>query len=290
MYKLRLLQLLFVVLAFVSVTYAAAQPYKNGSKLVARQGDLLDGVLPGDDDDSNGDVQTPTQPPSSTESGDEPTSTAVEPSSTASEEEEVESTTEPPVSSTQNPEPTTTATNDEEEVSSTEAPEPTSTNAGSSRSSSSSVDEEEDRTTTDAPVLSTAFETVTRTNEDGSKETSTSKTVSTLAPETQDGDGKGDDGLSDKTRDIIIGVVVGIGGAILLGAIGVVAWRIRNRKKKAEESASLMEDYGPETKSDPPGSAAGTNRGSVGPGRSPFQSTLDTYHQPTQPVNTSSNF
>lgn len=105
--------------------------------------------------------------------------------------------------------------------------------------------------------------------------------------------------MSANTRNIIIGVVVGVGGAILLGALGVVAWRIRNRKKAAEENDGLMGDYTADytqmggDKSEGPGSAGGTMTSASatqGTGRSPFQSNLESYHQPTQPVNASSNF
>lgn len=82
-------------------------------------------------------------------------------------------------------------------------------------------------------------------------------------------------------------MVVGIGGAIVLGALGVVAWRIWGRKKHSEESDGLM-DYNMGTgggleKQEPTGSFAAGNQ------RTPFQSTLEDYHQPNQ-VNASSNF
>lgn len=91
--------------------------------------------------------------------------------------------------------------------------------------------------------------------------------------------------MTAKTRNTIIGVVVGVGGAIALGALGFVAWRIWGRKKNSEENDGLM-DYDMAVtgieKPDPRSSAG------IGP-RSPFQSTLENYHQPTQ-VNASSNF
>lgn len=78
--------------------------------------------------------------------------------------------------------------------------------------------------------------------------------------------------------------MVGVGGAIVLGALGFVAWRIWGKKKQAEENDGLMEynnQYGNEPKAEV-GSAQGT-------GRTPFQSTLESYHAPNQ-VNASSNF
>lgn len=89
-----------------------------------------------------------------------------------------------------------------------------------------------------------------------------------------------------KTRNTVIGVVVGIGGAILLGAAGMVAYRIWGRKKQSEESDGLM-SYDLSTngyeKHEPSNSITSNTQ------RTPFQSTLDNYHQPSN-VNPSSNF
>ena len=91
--------------------------------------------------------------------------------------------------------------------------------------------------------------------------------------------------MSDTTRNTIIGVVVGVGGAIILAVIALVAWRIWGRKKRVEDNDDGMVSYGggysaPAEKVEPTGSASG---------RTPFQSTLESYHAPTQ-VNASSNF
>ena len=73
----------------------------------------------------------------------------------------------------------------------------------------------------------------------------------------------------------------GVGGAILLGGLALVAWRMRSRKRRAvEDDDDLMGSV--------PGSA-GQEKG-TGVGDSPFRSTLDQYHAPTGPVNASSNF
>jgi len=90
--------------------------------------------------------------------------------------------------------------------------------------------------------------------------------------------------MTDTTRNTIIGVVVGVGGAIILAVIALVAWRIWGRKKRVEENDGMM-NYGggysaPAEKVEPVGSTTG---------RTPFQSTLESYHAPTQ-VNASSNF
>jgi hypothetical protein len=86
--------------------------------------------------------------------------------------------------------------------------------------------------------------------------------------------------MSPQTRNTVIGVVVGVGGAIILGGLALVAWRIWGRKKHQEESDGLM-DYG--------STAEKPESGGSMTGRTPFQSTLESYHAPTQ-VNTAANF
>jgi len=91
--------------------------------------------------------------------------------------------------------------------------------------------------------------------------------------------------MSPQTRTTVIGVVVGIGGAIILAGLGFVAWRIWGRKKDQEEADNLMVDYNSLShSSEKPDTVGGSTSG-----RSPFQSTLESYHAPTQ-VNTASNF
>jgi hypothetical protein len=145
-------------------------------------------------------------------------------------------------------------------------------------------------------VTSTHIAVVTRTNSDGNLETMTTTSVSTSTPGLSDGDDDGSSsGMSTKTRNTVIGVVVGIGGAIVVGALGLVAWRIWGRKKHNDEADGLMdfdESNSRPNSNGPYHSVEKTEYGSVGsagPQRSPFASTLDTYHQPTH-VNASSNF
>lgn len=70
----------------------------------------------------------------------------------------------------------------------------------------------------------------------------------------------------------------------MLAALALVAYRIWGRKKVDEDSDGLMSyqigSVGPEKT----GSSSGTNAGN------PFQSTLETYHNPARNVNASSNF
>lgn len=79
-------------------------------------------------------------------------------------------------------------------------------------------------------------------------------------------------------------MVVGIGGAILLAGLAVVAWRIWGRKKNADEGDDLMDYSRPDT------GAEKTVGSSGGASTNPFQSTLENYHNPAKQVNASSNF
>lgn len=76
--------------------------------------------------------------------------------------------------------------------------------------------------------------------------------------------------------------MVGIGGAILLGGIAVVVWRVWGKRKHvSDDDRDLMDSQ--------PGSSGREKRSSVS-GNDPFRSTLDQYHNPAGPVNTASNF
>jgi len=77
-------------------------------------------------------------------------------------------------------------------------------------------------------------------------------------------------------------VVVGIGGAILLAGLAIVAFRIWGRRRHDVDEDDLMTD---------PASAKEKSSGSVGGSTplNPFKKTLDQYHNPG-PVNTASNF
>ncbi|KAK3336189.1 hypothetical protein B0T19DRAFT_31915 [Cercophora scortea] len=131
-----------------------------------------------------------------------------------------------------------------------------------------------------APVILTVTSVFTKTNSDGSKSTVTSQYTSTSTPALANNGSGQTSGMTTQTRNTVIGVVVGIGGAIILAGLGLVAWRIWGRKKVQEENDGLM-DYGnPAEKSEASGSMNG---------RTPFQSTLESYHAPGS-VNTASNF
>jgi len=89
--------------------------------------------------------------------------------------------------------------------------------------------------------------------------------------------------MSSKTKSTVIGVVVGVGGAIVLGGLLIVAWRIWGRGKKHDDSDELM-SFGTGPVND------GHEKGGSASGTTPFQSTLENYHNPAKQVNASSNF
>lgn len=94
-------------------------------------------------------------------------------------------------------------------------------------------------------------------------------------------------GLSEKDKSTIIGVTVGVGGAIVLAASGILFWRLRNKRRNQDENEELI-SYGPGFGG--PGTAEKSEAsGPTSSARSPFQSTLETYHAPTQ-TNAASNF
>jgi hypothetical protein len=117
-----------------------------------------------------------------------------------------------------------------------------------------------------------------------SKVSSTSTSVITNPASLSQNGSSSSSGMSSKTRNTIIGVVVGVGGAIILTGLSIVAWRIWGRRRAEDESDGLMgfrrNSGGPEKSN------------SVGGGSSPnpFQSTLENYHNPSMQVNASSNF
>ncbi|KAH6628560.1 hypothetical protein F5144DRAFT_313330 [Chaetomium tenue] len=222
--------------------------------------------------------------PNTTEAGPpEQTSTSV-PADPTSEEPE---STPPPVTSSTPTKPPVTSTP------ATSTPAPTSSNKPPS---SSANDDNNDSATTshsakptssadeDAPGETTITSTqiITTTREDGSPVTYTSETTSTETPGLADDNNSGQEsGMSPQTRNTVIGVVVGVGGAIILGGLALVAWRIWGRKKHQDENDGLM-DYGSAIESKPETGGSLTSR-------TPFQSTLESYHAPTQ-VNTAANF
>ncbi|KAJ5267006.1 hypothetical protein N7478_009814 [Penicillium angulare] len=224
-------------------------------------------------------------------------------SSTSSSTSESESETPTPTSTSSSSTSTTTTTTTSEEPSSTSSSssssEPAKTSAEATSSSSSSeaaatTSADDKKTTSTSSTTSTTPTPVTETYtsyETLSHTTLANVVTSTGLSSSTDAASLGTDnkgsssssGLSSSDKKIIIGVVVGVGGAIILGAIGVVFWRIQKKRNEAfgDEDADLMGGTavgaGPREKAPSPG------------GGTPFKNTLDQYHNPG-PVNAASNF
>lgn len=307
MHSTRLFKLLLLVVAIVAVAHASwLDNDRNNARAVVKRQDTSGG-------ESSAGEESSAEAPVSTDANN-----SADPTDGAGEDEPTPTNDEQPQETSSEAAPETTSAQEQETTSQQEQPSTTAPPTTSSSSSSASVEEqstssqeevsqttssaseeaqstsaEEQETKTSAkPVVTTKVEVVTKTNEDGSKETSTSTSVSTTTPALNADNSDSDGGMSDSTRNTIIGVVVGVGGAILLGAIALISWRIWGRRKRAEENDALMDyDHGRPLentgmeKTEPPSTAGG----STAPSRSPFQQTLENYHQPTH-VNASSNF
>lgn len=308
MFPTRFFQILFLVVAIGLATEASF--IRDGGEvireLVARQS--------GSDSNSAAASDTGSGSSPSTSAASVPTSKAESTSSSAQATSTKESSTSKADPTTSKSEPSTTSkadpTTSKNEVTSTSvqtsaaattsaiqtsniastsaAQNPTTSSEEGSKTTSAPQSSDESKTTSFSQVVSTSYLTVTYTNSDGSQMVSTSAALTTSTVGLN-GSNDAPSGLSDNNKKIIGGVVGGVGGAILLGALALVAWRIRARKKLAEENDGLMEyngGYTPVDKVEP----SSATLPSTTPGRSPFQSTLENYHQPSQPVNASSNF
>uniref|UniRef100_A0A1Y1L9R2 Mid2 domain-containing protein n=1 Tax=Photinus pyralis TaxID=7054 RepID=A0A1Y1L9R2_PHOPY len=279
MYSKQILQQLLVAVAIVSVAQSTWLDLNkiDVTALAARQlSDLVGGT-------------------SATESSTQSTPTTESTPSSASTPSSSPTSTPPSTPTT----PTIPSTSSSSTPSSTPAsatpsatPEATSSSAGSTPSSSfipvqTTSASSTPTSSTPTPVVQTSVQVWTGTNTNGSKTVFSSTTRTTSTPGLTSGDGE-TTGMSTKTRNTVIGVVVGVGGTIVLGALGLVAWRIWGRKKHSEENDGLMAYDMSAT-----GGMEKTERGSSAGGahtqRSPFQSTLENYHQPGQ-VTASSNF
>jgi hypothetical protein len=117
--------------------------------------------------------------------------------------------------------------------------------------------------------------------------TSTSTPAAATSPSLSgDSSSNSSSGVSDSDKKIIIGVVVGVGGAIVIGVLAIVIWRIQKKRNGQynEEDDDLM--GGTAVGSGPREKAPSPAAGAQG---TPFKSTLDQYHNPG-PVNAASNF
>ncbi|KAI3327235.1 hypothetical protein HD806DRAFT_486481 [Xylariaceae sp. AK1471] len=291
MYSSRLIKILMVALSIFIATRASWFHHD----MQARQ-DLSLGL---DENTSSTDESSPTPTPSDTPT---PTPTPT-PSDSPSPTPDPSSSTDKSTSSDA-PTPTPTDSSSSQPPSTTPpstgpiTTPPTSTpsasvspTASESESESKPGSESEPSDTSRTPtskvtITKTKFTTFTDAN--GHQQVSATEEVIVSTPGFSGGGGsKNNDGLSAQARKTIIGVTVGVGGAIILAAGGILYWRLRNKRRTQDESEELI-SYGagfggPGTaeKSEASGPSAST--------RSPFQSTLETYHAPTQ-TNAASNF
>jgi hypothetical protein len=109
----------------------------------------------------------------------------------------------------------------------------------------------------------------------------TGQSTYTDPPEVQNGSNSNESGLTDSNKKVIGGVVGGIGGALLLGGIALVFWRMKKRQNKVTADD---DDLNLNT-----GAALG-DKPQNGTGASPFQSNLEQYHNPGGRPNAAANF
>ncbi|EEQ84070.1 uncharacterized protein BDCG_00875 [Blastomyces dermatitidis ER-3] len=247
--------LLLSVLLLAITVVGAEQPNHHGRK---RQ-------IISIDDPAASATESPSEEPTTTTTTTSTTSTREDPTTT-SETAKEEPTTKPSDSPTSK-----TTTNRPTRPTDRTTPRPT-------------------RTPTPPPTRSSVIIVTNTITLSGSTYEQTS--ASTIAPGQTLAPGLGNDaggrrtssGLSESSERIIIGVVVGVGGAVILGGLAFVAWRLR-RKRNARglgDDDDLMNA----------GTAVGSSSletSTTAAGASPFKSTLDQYHHPGG-VNPSSNF
>lgn len=290
---MQLSRLLLVGLSALSVAEAS---YIRKGVNVPHHNNVGPLVRRADSDSSSADLPVDTSVEVSTP---ETTSTKAAPTTTTSADPPAETTTtsksvsvpaatttSPPAQTTTKPsnndQTTVTASPNGEVVSSSkEAAPASSSSAGGSGGSSNNDDDNSNSSTSVKPIIKTITQIITTTNEQGVATTVTSEALTTSTPSSSlaSGQDNKDGDMSSQTRNTVIGVVVGIGGAIILAGLGIVGWRIYGRKKQSEEADNLM-DYNDAGKPEVGGSMVG---------RTPFQSTLESYHAPTH-VNQASNF
>ncbi|KAJ4147773.1 hypothetical protein LMH87_002279 [Akanthomyces muscarius] len=268
MYSPRFLLLMLAALCVVDA--ALVQNFNLG-----RQAGAAVSATGSDKESSTGSATTPA---SSTPSSSPTPSSTTPPSSSST----AEPTSTPTPTSTPAPTSTPTSSASSTQAPPTSTPVPTSSQQPTSQPTSQPT--EQPTTPQEEPTSQSTYTSfVTST----STPTPASTAKSTPTPGLNSDKDGATSGMPAKTRNTVIGVVVGIGGAILLGALGMVAYRIWGRKKQSEEADGLM-SYDMSTngyeKHEPSNSISSSNNQ-----RTPFQSTLENYHQPSN-VNPSSNF
>ncbi|KAJ5386592.1 hypothetical protein N7509_009133 [Penicillium cosmopolitanum] len=243
--------------------------------------DLVNSVT--SDSSSSSEPATSADPTTSSSSSSSTSSSSS--SSSSSSEQPTTTSADPTTSSSSSSKSTTSAENTADNTSKTTSSknnEPTKTSSEDSSSTSDAA------STTQTPVVETitSYQTVSGSTVPHVM-TSTSTPAAATSPSLSgDNSSNSSSGVSDSDKKIIIGVVVGVGGAIVIGVLAIVIWRIQKKRNGQynEEDDDLMGGTavgsGPREKV--PSPAAGTQG-------TPFKSTLDQYHNPG-PVNAASNF
>ncbi|KAF2178104.1 hypothetical protein K469DRAFT_338751 [Zopfia rhizophila CBS 207.26] len=214
--------------------------------------------------------------------------------------------TNPPSSEAPEPTPTPTSADDPSSNAPSQTPEPSSNAPASSAAPSTRGPNSTPAQTSAAPRTSrtpevitsalvatsvqqytTVFTTVSNgqsveVTQTGSRTAIITTGSATITNSAQSGNGGGESGgLSESSKKIIGGVVGGVGGAILLGGIAIVCWRIWGRKKRvSEDDDDLIAGTG---------SALG-DKSHSGSTNTPFQSNLEQYHNPGGRPNAAANF
>ncbi|KAH6697552.1 hypothetical protein F5X68DRAFT_197568 [Plectosphaerella plurivora] len=283
MYSLRLIHFLLVALGFAAAVQATAIN-NNKPALQVRQ-----------DESTANPPASSAAPAPSTNAAPTTSEPAVEttPSAAPTTSQAPAETTTAAAETTPNVETTPSSTPAAQTSASQNAPGETTTSQGNNNQETTPAASSEQQASTTAapdPTTITTVVVVQSTAEDGEIHSFTSAATIVSTPTLTPGtNGNSSGGMSQSNKNIIIGVVGGVGGAIVLGALGFVAWRIWGRKRRAEENDALMDYHtaGTSAFSSEPKPDASSN--GTAPNRSPFQTTLEDYHRPGQ-VNASSNF
>jgi len=231
------------------------------------------------------------------------TSTTIVTSTSSRQTTSRASTSQPSLTTTRTTTPATTSRQTTQETAtgptairsspSTQGDKPAETTAGSNNDPTSDPESTTPMTTlspTTRRSVITIFSTITSGTNTGQVSSSvfTSTTVETpIVQASSGGQNQGpnsrSEALKPATRNTIIGAVVGVGGALLVGGLVIFAWRLKRRRVNPVDEDDLMRRDGSPL-------AAGRDMRTTSPEESPFKSTLDQYHKPPGTVNASSNF
>ncbi|KAF2970678.1 hypothetical protein GQX73_g2906 [Xylaria multiplex] len=297
MYSKRWVHLLFVALSILVATRASWFQHDVEARQLSSSSAADDSVDAATTSDQTTAASSTSAAVTSSESetSTEPTSTPSDEPTSTTDEPTTSDTPTPTVSTTSTGRSTTTSASDTGPITSAPSSEPTSSvssttsDGGDDSDSETSENTRSTRSTTVTPVTRTTTYIYTSTDSSGQTHVGTSESlvVSTPAFSGDGSNNNGNSGVTPSQRNIIIGVTVGVGGAIILAAGGILFWRLRNKRRSQEESEELI-SYGAGFGG--PGTAEKTEASGPSAGaRSPFQSTLETYHAPTQ-TNAASNF